>query len=134
MASNFDYVDGRIVRLVQEDVRDEEAIEDELQSELDAAQDAVNTAVSDMTNAEEQYKAAKELTESASVTLDAAKANKEVAEAMLAKSLDSKQSYLAAIELRDKQSVAEESDEPSESAEGASETVDLPIRVATAEG
>lgn len=134
MASKFDYVDGRLVRFVQEDVEDEVAIEAELQAQLDEAQNAVNNAISTMTSAEEQYKAAEELAEAASLALDEARANKEASEGQLAKSLDSRDSYLAAVELRNGQSVAETSDGSSEDPEGDSETVSIPVNVATAEG
>jgi chromosome segregation ATPase len=135
--SEFKFVDGKIVELIESEVI-EDQVEANLQEELDQAQNEVNTHVSNFNNVEQQYRDAEAAAEAASIRLDEAKLNKESAEAALTKSLDRKNSWATALQLRQEQldqqaDDGDGNDTETEPSDG-SEAVDVPVNVVSAEG
>lgn len=140
MASKYDFVDGKVVRLVAEDVNDQESHAAELQADLDVKQDILNAAVQTQTNAEAELADAELVAEAKATQLEEAKSAREVAESELAKSLDARGSFTAAVELANSQSVTSEVDSDGEDVEtddevlAESESVSVDVTVVTAEG
>lgn len=131
--SEFKLVDGKIIEMVETEVVEDE-IEANLQAELDQAQNAVNAYISNLTAVEEQYQDAEAKAEAAGTALDKARADKEAAEATLTKSIDRKNSWGAALQLRQEQLGEEPSDGDGETVEDSvaepTETVEIPITIA----
>jgi multidrug efflux pump subunit AcrA (membrane-fusion protein) len=126
----YDVVNGQVVRLVAEDVSDVEAHSVELQADLDTKQDMVNLAVQEQSQAKTELVEAETVAEAKANRLEECKSTREEAEAELAKSLDSRDSFLAAVELADSQPELDETDgvsDDSDDDEAESEAVDIPI-------
>lgn len=136
--AKYDVVGGQVVKLVAEDVNAESHAA-ELQADLDARQDLVNVAVQERSRVETELAELEKLAEEKANELEVSKAAVESAEEELAKSLDSRNSFLAAVELANSQPVADESDSDGEDSEdddeeagSGSESVDVPVNVVTA--
>lgn len=114
MSHTYASVNGKTVKLVEEDIEDLEAEEAALALETDVKQNSLNDVLAERTQAEQLYSEAEAAAEAASAVLEEIARRTEVCEAELAKSVLAKDSLAAAIELAGGSDESEDEDGTSE--------------------